>query len=197
MHFRNSIFSSRSMGCAFQIKVNKHNSGARVISVSSRARIKGPGKISDFFSFPSYTWEHTCGGNFIADPDPSINRSRREMEFRGRRKRSQVQLGSEGKVAVDRRATGKGDSRARRSRATSKVEASFGALKVAAAVPSGGGLRYGMERHRRWGERRLPRKLCPLKAEASFEGLDPGDSNAPTEINRSAKRRPEFARHSK
>jgi hypothetical protein len=46
-------------------------------------------------SFPSFTWERPCGGNFIADPNPSINRSQREMKFRGDRKRSQVKLGSE------------------------------------------------------------------------------------------------------
>src|SRR5258708_3569764 len=40
-------------------------------------------------------WERTCGGNFIADPIPSIERSQREMKFRGNKKRSQVKLGSE------------------------------------------------------------------------------------------------------
>ena len=33
----------------------------------------------------------------MADPNPSSNRSQREMKFRGCRKRSQVQLGSEKK----------------------------------------------------------------------------------------------------
>jgi hypothetical protein len=40
------------------------------------------GIIFEVLSFPSFTWERPCGGSFIADPHPSINRSQCEMEFR-------------------------------------------------------------------------------------------------------------------